>query len=242
MRKELDDYLVKRYPQLFKERNASRRESCMAYGFQCGDGWFNLLNMLCESINNHIKNLKRNNDFNQKQLDLALVGKLDEMHDWMRKSYEEGNLVIQEIPEVSVVEVKEKFGLLRFSVTGADDSIRGMISMANSMSSNICEECGKPGKLSSTTTGWIRVLCNEHNPRKKTELEIQSKVEVLIDGDLITLEVVKIINPKEFVGLKLNEWMRADPKDKNKLPEYFVAKYIENDIKSYWDAEPTESK
>lgn len=240
MKKEFDDYLVKRYPNLFRERNAPANKTSMVYGFQCGDGWFNLLNMLCESIDNHIKSIERNNKFNQRQLDLAAANKMDEMHDWMRTAYEKGELVIKKIPDVTVVEVKEKFGELRFSVKGADEQVHGMINMANSMSSTICEECGKPGKLSNTNSGWIRVLCKEHSTKPEQALAIKSNIQALAHGELINLEVIKVINKHEFIGMQIHDVMRTDPKDKNKPIQYFSAKYIDSEIHSFWDAEPVE--
>jgi hypothetical protein len=238
MKQELEDYLVKRYPQFLKGRKESPKNSAMLYGFQCGDGWFNLLNMLLESIENHIGSIKRNNEFNQGQLDLAAAGKIDQMHDWMRAIYEKGELVVKKNPNISVEEVKEKFGQLRFSVKGADDSIRGMIQMASAMSATICEECGKPGKLSSTNSGWIRVLCKEHSTKSDPELAIKSLIQVLGNGEGMTLEVVSIASEHEFIGLRISDVMRRQPKDKNKPPEYFSAKYIENEVYSYWNAVP----
>lgn len=238
MNQELEDYLVKRYPQFVKGRSDSQAKSPMHYGFQCGDGWFNLLNMLCESIENHIYNLKRNNEFNQGQLDLAKAGKLEQMHDWMRDIYQKGELVIKKVPDISIEEVKEKFGQLRFSVKGADDSIRGMIQMASAMSATICEECGKPGKLSSTNSGWIRVLCKEHSAKSDAELAIKSIIQVLGKGENMTLEVFKVINEHELIGVKVSDQMRTSIKDKNKPPEYFSAKYVKNEVHSYWNAEP----
>jgi len=50
-------------------------------------------------------------------------------------------------PDFSVraVQVKEKFGTLRFYITGGDDEIRGMIRMAECMSRNTCEITGDIG-------------------------------------------------------------------------------------------------
>jgi hypothetical protein len=65
-----------------------------------------------------------------------------------------------ECPQVTLDQVKEKFGTLRFYYTGGDDYIRGLVSMAESMSGITCEKCGKPG----TRTGgsWIKTACKEH--------------------------------------------------------------------------------
>jgi len=65
-----------------------------------------------------------------------------------------------EIPQVTLDQVKEKFGTLRFYYTGGDEYISGLVSMAESMSGVTCEECGKPG--TQTSGGWIKTVCKEH--------------------------------------------------------------------------------
>jgi len=39
MRKELDEALCKDFPTVFKNRHGDILETCMAWGFECGDGW-----------------------------------------------------------------------------------------------------------------------------------------------------------------------------------------------------------
>ena len=63
-------------------------------------------------------------------------------------------------PQVEAVQVKEKFGGLRFYVKGATESQWGAIAFAESLSTSICEECGSQGKQRGK--GWIRTLCDEH--------------------------------------------------------------------------------
>ena len=62
--------------------------------------------------------------------------------------------------QVVVIQVKEKFGTLRFYYDGGDDHIHGLVRMAEAMSSVTCETCGVPGKQRSG--GWIRTLCDFH--------------------------------------------------------------------------------
>jgi hypothetical protein len=64
------------------------------------------------------------------------------------------------IPQVTLDQVKEKFGTLRFYYSGGDEYIAGLVSMAESMSGVTCEECGKPG--TRTSGGWIKTACKEH--------------------------------------------------------------------------------
>lgn len=66
-----------------------------------------------------------------------------------------------DVPQTVAVQVKEKFGGLRFYVDGGDEYIHGAIAAAETMSFRICEECGKPGDRVGGG-GWIRTVCDEH--------------------------------------------------------------------------------
>ena len=136
MKPELDRLLCERYPKMMVNRNLSMMETTMAWGFECGDGWFDILDQLMNNIQHHI--------------------------DWRNRK---GEVVAQ----VTVDQVKEKFGTLRFYYTGGDDYVRGLVSMAESMSGVTCESCGNPGK--STGGGWIKTVCEAHGGRKKDDAE-----------------------------------------------------------------------
>ena len=127
MKRELDEYLCKTYPKMMVNRNKDMQETCMCWGFECGDGWFPILNQLMGNIQHHI--------------------------DWKNRTEEV-------VAQVTLDQVKEKFGTLRFYYTGGDDYISGLVSMAESMSGITCETCGKPG--TSTGGGWIKTACLEH--------------------------------------------------------------------------------
>ena len=127
MKQELDEYLCKVYPKMMVNRNLHMTETAMCWGFECGDGWFQILNQLMGNIQHHI--------------------------DWKNKD-------VEVVPQVTLDQVKEKFGTLRFYYTGGDDYISGLVTMAESMSGVTCETCGKPG--TSTSGGWIKTACVEH--------------------------------------------------------------------------------
>ena len=61
MRKELDEELCRKYPQIFCNRHAPMTQTSMCWGFDCGDGWYNIINMLCTNIQSHERNNKLNN-------------------------------------------------------------------------------------------------------------------------------------------------------------------------------------
>ena len=50
MTPERDALLCARYPHLYRDRLGDKRETPMAYGIQCGDGWFDLLDRLSAKL------------------------------------------------------------------------------------------------------------------------------------------------------------------------------------------------
>jgi hypothetical protein len=71
----------------------------------------------------------------------------------------------QDIAQVEVNQIKEKFGGLRFYYSGGDDEISGMVRMAESWAEIACEECGAFGKRRSG--GWVRTLCDHHEAERQ---------------------------------------------------------------------------
>jgi hypothetical protein len=56
MREELEQKLVAKFPELFRDKDKPLTESLMAFGCECSDGWFDILYSLCDVISRHIKN------------------------------------------------------------------------------------------------------------------------------------------------------------------------------------------
>jgi len=67
-----------------------------------------------------------------------------------------------------VTQVKEKFGGLRFYISGGSTEIYDRITEAETKSYTICEECGAPGELRKDL-GWYFTLCDTHHQQKKEE-------------------------------------------------------------------------
>jgi len=113
MRKELDERLCKKYPNLYKQQY-------MCWGFCCGDGWYDILDELSAKL---------------------------------------------EPCGVEVMQVKEKFGTLRFYVAGIDlkffDKVQKYIREAEKKSAHTCEYCGDTETAKQRGGGWIKTLCNK---------------------------------------------------------------------------------
>ena len=50
MNKKLEQELFDKYPKIFIEKDLPMSETCMCWGIDCGNGWFNLLDLLCSSL------------------------------------------------------------------------------------------------------------------------------------------------------------------------------------------------
>jgi hypothetical protein len=68
------------------------------------------------------------------------------------------------VKQVVAVQVKEKFGSLRFYYEGGDETIDGIVTMAESMSGVTCEQCGSPGVQRGSS--WIKTLCDKHHEER----------------------------------------------------------------------------
>jgi hypothetical protein len=130
MSPEKEKILCEKYPKIFKSSEFNKEPIDM-WGLECDDGWFDLIDTLCGKIQSHI--------------------------DWRSKTVQDA----EQLDDLQVVaqQIKEKFGGLRFYVTGGDDTTDAFISFAETMSVKICETCGQPGKQQGDR-GWIHTACD----------------------------------------------------------------------------------
>lgn len=121
MTQELEFKLVEKYPKIFTGYGGDPKKTLLAFGFECGDGWFWLIDNLCSHIQ----------------------WKID------HPSWKDGKPQI--IEQVVATQVKEKFGGLCFYVNSAPIEIHEIIHFAESLSYSICEECGSTKNIGRTT-------------------------------------------------------------------------------------------
>lgn len=114
------------------------------YDIWVGPGWMPIVECLSRAIQQHIKTQHSRIEY------LITHGK---------EKYPE--LIPEPIEQVTVAQVKEKFGELRFYYDGGDEYIAGMVEMAEQWAGHTCEECGKPGHLRDNLS-WIKTLCDIH--------------------------------------------------------------------------------
>lgn len=68
------------------------------------------------------------------------------------------------------VQVKEKFGGLRFYMSATTEAIHDTIARAAEKSFHSCEDCGRPGKL-RRRRGWLATLCDEHAKKRRSSTD-----------------------------------------------------------------------
>jgi hypothetical protein len=175
MNKELDKKLCEEFPDIFKNRHGDMQTTAMCWGFECGDGWYNIIHGLCLSLKNNYMTSK----------DLRADGRpLPEDMDIDNPEFASYFWHHAGTPNVIATQVKEKYGSLRFYYCTewsekdkkmaelypntariiADEQYRfieGLICMAETMSMITCEETGKIGEMHSTggsRGGWYKTL------------------------------------------------------------------------------------
>jgi len=174
MKQELDKLLCDRYPKMMVNRNKDMKETCMCWGFECGDGWFNILDQLMGSIQHHIDWKEKQRRWSIEYNEMAAqckAGNFDAFEEANKsltdEEYKNKKLaeivagdfrtVPDSIPQVTLDQVKEKFGTLRFYYSGGDDYIDGMVSLAESLTGVTCESCGNVGERRGG--GWVHTYC-----------------------------------------------------------------------------------
>ena len=171
MRKELDEALCAKYPLIFADRNKPMTQTAMCWGFSCGDGWYNILDVLCGMLTSEYRQAKSRYEYYlETGVGNPLWGTKTVTQEDIDKAKAKMDEEAEKVPVAS--QVKEKFGGLRFYVDRATEKHYDYINFAENMSYRTCEVCGSPGKR--YTDGWHQVLCDAHakeDGREMLEME-----------------------------------------------------------------------
>ena len=179
MKPELDKQLCEKYPKIFKNRNASQIESCMYWGIDVSDGWYDIIDALCQAATYTYTTSIMVDEADGKRLNIAPY------------SYTNETTYHFEIkpPQLVADQVKEKFGTLRFyyhteleekmsylKETGKYPELDkileryynyfdGIVHFAETLSERTCEVTGLKGEMHVTgggVSGWYKTLNCEY--------------------------------------------------------------------------------
>ena len=190
MKAELQKQLIEKHPEFFSYlKDYNGPVIPIQFGFECGDGWYDLLNSLMGQIKSYTEyNIKRKRIKNG--YIRFIYNYIGDISNKLPHKYSKYLLKLRKniskkvkweeykvFQPINVTQIKEKFGGLRFYTNGHDDLVGGMIWLAEHMSYNICEHCGSTKNVSQTK-GWITTLCEDcmkeiNNKRLDTQLKIK---------------------------------------------------------------------
>lgn len=170
MDRELDDRLCKSYSLIFKDRHGDMRNTAMCWGFEIGNGWYSLIDNLCDSLMSPVRDAS-----NKVESMLRIRSKCEPWHEKFLKEYADSyndealakaqKTLEEKKAQVPVAsQVKQKFGRLRFYTWGATPIDQAKISLAEAMSGSICETCGRfdDAVICYDRAGWVITACPEH--------------------------------------------------------------------------------
>lgn len=170
MKKELELQLKKEFPNLYSDLYGDCRTTCMAWGFECGDGWFQLLYDLSSKLEPLVKKerrwYKRTHHYISRWLYWIKAYKIKPnqfVKDTGGMSWTDYNKVSHR-KHSRASQVKEKYGTLRFYMTTETKEMTQYINEAESLSAVTCETCGNPGKMCNT--GWCNTICDDCKKKK----------------------------------------------------------------------------
>jgi hypothetical protein len=187
MKNELQQKLLSKYPEFFQKDlkiytgekplveevaelvNQKEMVLPIQFGFECGDGWYVILDTLMGEIQHYLK-------YHNEGLDRKFKYQfLWDLQRWLRLNCRKKGSWKEKLAEwiydkapkggyphlsIQVTQIKEKFGGLCFYYFGGNKEISGMVRLAESLSYRICEYCGTTQNV-GMTQGWICVICKD---------------------------------------------------------------------------------
>jgi len=162
MEKELELILVEKYPIIFRDyKCGSPSRSLMFFGFECDDGWFDLIDDLCKNLT-----------ILSKKYNITIIAtQVKEKFGWLRFYYycesirNKPNIISLVNQLISQYMFSKKLGRLYWFLARLRrkiyktpfEKIETLVETAEYHSSKICERCGNPGQTKGTR--WMRTMC-----------------------------------------------------------------------------------
>ena len=147
--------LAKRWPDLFQKSGD--------FELSIQEGWYDIFDVLCGALSADVERAKQRLKYAMEHPAAKFNKPIAELEADVAKALEELPVLVQ---------IKEKFGTMRFYVDGGTSEMHNYISFAEAMTSRTCEVCGDRGH--SRTGSWVRVLCNKHS-REQDEKNLENQ-------------------------------------------------------------------
>lgn len=162
MSPELDKKLCEKWPKIFRDRNASPMESCFAFGLECSDGWYDLIDATCEALTytyttgitlDEEDAAKYGGEFFSISAPQVVCSQAKEKYSTFRLYY-----YLEYDPKVQELLSGGKYPDLRAIMDRYSNYIDGIVHMAEILSGRTCELTGRRGEMHATPGRWLKTL------------------------------------------------------------------------------------
>ena len=75
----------------------------------------------------------------------------------------------EEIEDISILQIKEKFGTLRYYASCTSNKAEDIIQKYEDLSGDTCEDCGNVGDIAKQSGGWVRTICKSCKIKDKLQ-------------------------------------------------------------------------
>ena len=145
MTNELEEKLLTAAPILYQQYNKLPNETCMCWGFECPDTWFDLLFDLSQKLEAFNNGFKEYNCSIQAAQVKEKYGELCFYYDVKLN---------EKLDKITLEIIKSRIKLLDKFILETERK-----------SSKICAFCGKPA--THCTDGWVTYLCDDCDVKKR---------------------------------------------------------------------------
>ena len=131
MKTELEKKLVEQFPKILRDYRGDMMQTCMAWGMECGDGWYNLLE--------------------------ECFTKLQHVCDLISKDGREVQVIADQIKE-KYGTLRFYYHVIGDATNIECDIIDDIVTEADRNSQRTCEETGEDGTICNYGS-WLKTLC-----------------------------------------------------------------------------------
>lgn len=156
MNKDKQQLLFEEFPELFSQKDLPMTQTCMCWGIDTDDGWFDIIREVCQKIQKIETAHRLGIQFTQVK---EKFGELRMYITWSGNNRED-------IP---------------YSIV---DEIYNILEEATKKSLKTCEVCGNPGR--PNVTGWIKTLCEKCEEDRWSQRDNACIITGLVPKSILT--------------------------------------------------------
>lgn len=167
MKTELQNKLYEKYPKIFRQKDDDMKQTCMCWGMECCDGWYDIIDELCANLQfNTDNNVHPQVEFVQVKEKYGRLTIYTQINPKLQKSEKLFDFIskffiwiVDKLWSRNLISWQHRINYSRQEyIIGL---IEGLIDMSECMSEKTCEICGKKAVLCEKG-GWYKTLCEEH--------------------------------------------------------------------------------